>query len=291
MVGGRLPRSFSRSLQNMFLFIFGVQASWYYAAKGLAVNPGDTVRSLHKVNSRSEGSMESLEKAKKLAAFTAVDDFVKDNTVIGIGSGSTIVYGVQRLAERVRSEGLSVLCVPTSFQARQLILENKLKLTDLESNPQLDLAIDGADEVNKDMVLIKGGGGCLAQEKIVASCAKEFVVIADYTKDSKNLGEQYKKGIPIEVLPIAFQPIKNKIKEILGGEAVLRMAKMKAGPVITDNGNFILDWHFPENVHDNWNAVNVKIKMIPGVVETGLFVDMARKVYFGMADGNVKTVP
>ena len=81
MVGGRLPRSFSRSLQNMFLFIFGVQASWYYAAKGLAVNPGDTVRSLHKVNSRSEGSMESLEKAKKLAAFTAVDDFVKVNAL------------------------------------------------------------------------------------------------------------------------------------------------------------------------------------------------------------------
>lgn len=292
MLKASLCISHSRSLQNALLFTVGVHASlYYYTVKGLAVNSGDAVRSSQEASQQKDKvSMEPLEKAKKLAAVRAVDDFVKDNTIIGIGSGSTIVYAVERLAEKVRSEGLNVLCVPTSFQARQLILENKLKLTDLESHPQLDVTIDGADEVNSNLVLIKGGGGCLAQEKIVASCAKDLVIIADHTKDSQNLGEHYKKGIPIEVLPMAFQPVKYKIKEMLGGDAVLRMAKMKAGPVVTDNGNFILDWHFPESLRD-WKVINTKIKMIPGVVETGLFVDMARKVYFGMADGNVKTVP
>lgn len=107
----------------------------------------------------------SLEIAKKLAARKAVDDCVKDNSVLGIGSGSTIVYAVERLAERVQLEKLNVLCVPTSFQARQLIVQNNLQLTDLEINPTLDCAIDGADEVDANLTLIKGGGGCLLQVK------------------------------------------------------------------------------------------------------------------------------
>lgn len=105
----------------------------------------------------------SLEKAKQLAAFKAVDECVRDNTVVGVGSGSTIVYAVQRLRERVQSEKLNVICVPTSFQARQLIIKNKLILGELEINPVLDVAIDGADEVDVNMTLIKGGGGCLLQ--------------------------------------------------------------------------------------------------------------------------------
>lgn len=105
----------------------------------------------------------SLEKAKEIAACRAVDDYVKDGTAIGIGSGSTVVYAVKRLGERVKAEGLKVVCVPTSFQARQLIISNGLILGDLETNPVLDVTIDGADEVDKDMTLIKGGGGCLLQ--------------------------------------------------------------------------------------------------------------------------------
>lgn len=110
-----------------------------------------------------QSSAMSLEGAKRLAAFKAVDECVKNNTVIGVGSGSTIVYAVQRLAERVHAEKLNVICVPTSFQARQLIVKNKLVLGELEINPVLDVAIDGADEVDGDMTLIKGGGGCLLQ--------------------------------------------------------------------------------------------------------------------------------
>lgn len=105
----------------------------------------------------------SLEAAKKLAACKAVDDCVRDNMVLGVGSGSTIVYAVDRLKERVDKEKLNIVCIPTSFQARQLIIQNGLRLGELEINPELDCAIDGADEVDSKMVLIKGGGGCLLQ--------------------------------------------------------------------------------------------------------------------------------
>ncbi|OAD52092.1 Ribose-5-phosphate isomerase [Eufriesea mexicana] len=228
-----------------------------------------------------------LENAKKVAAYKAVDEYVKNNSVIGVGSGSTVIYVVHRLAERVKEENLNVVCIPTSFQARQLILKNHLTLGDLETYPELDCAIDGADEVDSDMNLIKGGGGCLLQEKIVASCANQFVVVADYTKNSQQLGEQYKKGIPIEVIPMAYTAIQKRIEDNYGGLAQVRMALAKAGPVITDNGNFILDWHFPEGL-SNWNKINIEISMMPGVVETGLFIKMAKKVFFGMPDGSVK---
>ncbi|XP_076630735.1 ribose-5-phosphate isomerase [Colletes latitarsis] len=247
-------------------------------------------RSITKVFSRITRNllkMGPLESAKKVAAYKAVDEYVKDNSVIGIGSGSTIIYAVLRLVERVKEENLNIICIPTSFQARQLILNNHLTLGDLETYPKLDCAIDGADEVDSEMNLIKGGGGCLLQEKIVASCADQFVIIADYTKNSQRLGEQYKKGIPIEVVPMAYIAIQRRIESTYGGTIKVRMALAKAGPVITDNGNFILDWDFPQNL-SNWNNINTEISMMPGVVETGLFINMVKKAFFGMPDGSVK---
>lgn len=222
------------------------------------------------------GELLTLESAKQIAAYKAVDEYVKNNSIIGIGSGSTVIYAVHRLVERVKEENLNVICVPTSFQARQLILNNHLKLGDLETYPKLDCAIDGADEVDSDMNLIKGGGGCLLQEKIVASCANQLIIVADYTKNSQKLGEQYKKGIPIEVVPMAYVAILRRIEDNYGGLVKVRMALAKAGPVITDNGNFILDWHFPRDI-SNWDKINIEISMIPGVVETGLFIKMAKK--------------
>ncbi|XP_041781581.1 ribose-5-phosphate isomerase [Anopheles merus] len=245
-----------------------------------------TNRALFSTQTTATAKM-SLEEAKKCAAYKAVDEYVKDNTVVGVGSGSTVVYAVHRIAERVKAEGLKLVCIPTSFQARQLIIEHGLVLGDLECNPRLDCAIDGADEVDAKMVLIKGGGGCLLQEKIVASCADRLVVIADYTKDSAKLGQQYRKGIPIEVAPMAYVPIKGKVESRFGGTLKLRMAVAKAGPVVTDNGNFILDWSFPADKEHDWDAVNREIMMIPGVVDTGLFVGMATKAYFGQQDGSV----
>ncbi|XP_069779641.1 ribose-5-phosphate isomerase isoform X2 [Narcine bancroftii] len=225
------------------------------------------------------------EEAKRQAGDVAVHNHVQNNHVLGIGSGSTIVYAVDTLAKRVRNEHLKVVCVPSSFQARQLILQHDLPLSDLDRHPELDLAIDGADEVDCDLNLIKGGGGCLTQEKIIASCAKKLIVIADYRKDSKHLGEKWKKGVPIEVIPMACMPVRRKIVAKYGGNVELRMAVSKAGPVVTDNGNFILDWKF-DNV-SNWKDVNVDIKMIPGVVETGLFINMVDRVYFGLRDGSI----
>ncbi|XP_023029809.1 ribose-5-phosphate isomerase [Leptinotarsa decemlineata] len=232
--------------------------------------------------------MSCINIAKKAAARAAVDRHVKSGNIIGIGSGSTVVFAVERLAERVSKEALKVKCVPTSFQARQLVIQHNLPLTDLEIHPELDICIDGADEVDSQMNLIKGGGGCLLQEKIVASCSKKLVIIADYTKDSQKLGDQYKKGIPIEVSPIAFVPIQNRIQKLYGGKVELRMAVNKAGPVITDSGNFILDWReFNQDI--NWNEINTELLLMPGIVDTGLFIQMASISYFGLADGSFKS--
>nr|XP_026269909.1 ribose-5-phosphate isomerase [Urocitellus parryii] len=230
-------------------------------------------------------TMSKTEEAKRVAGRAAVEDHVRNNQVLGIGSGSTIVHAVQRIAERVKQESLSLICIPTSFQARQLILQYGLTLSDLDRHPEIDLAIDGADEVDADLNLIKGGGGCLTQEKIVAGYASRFIVVADFRKDSKNLGEQWHKGIPIEVIPMAYVPVSRAVTRKFGGAIELRMAVNKAGPVVTDNGNFILDWKF-DQVH-KWSEVNTAIKMIPGVVDTGLFINMAERVYFGMQDGSV----
>lgn len=223
-----------------------------------------------------------------MAACRAVDDYVTKDMVLGIGSGSTIVYAVQRLKDVVKEKNLKVVCIPTSFQAKQLIVSNQLTLGELDTNPKLDLVIDGADECDSQMTLIKGGGGCLLQEKIVASCAEKMVVIADYTKNSVKLGQSYKKGVPVEVVPMAYVPIKQRIESEFGGECKLRMAVAKAGPCVTDNGNFILDWVFNPEQDIVWPEVNQKIQMIPGVVETGLFVNMAKCAYFGLASGEVE---
>ncbi|XP_045406008.1 ribose-5-phosphate isomerase isoform X1 [Lemur catta] len=173
-------------------------------------------------------TMSKAEEAKKLAGRAAVENHVRNNQVLGIGSGSTIVHAVQRIAERVKQENLNLVCIPTSFQARQLILQYGLTLSDLDRHPEIDLAIDGADEVDADLNLIKGGGGCLTQEKIVAGYASRFIVIADFRKDSKNLGDQWHKGIPIEVIPMAYVPVSRAVSQKFGGVVELRMAVNKA---------------------------------------------------------------
>jgi len=231
--------------------------------------------------------LDTVAQAKLRAAYAAVDNHVKDGQVVGIGSGSTVVFAVQRLAQRVRDENLRVICIPTSFQARQLILENKLVLGDLNANPVLDVAIDGADEVSAQLDCIKGGGGCLLQEKIVASNAEQLIIIADYSKIADYLGSVWKKGVPLEVIADCYVPIMRKLEK-MGGKPVLRMAKAKAGPCVTDNGNFIVDCDF--GVMQEPAKLEQRLLSIPGLVETGFFLQMAVKAYFGMQDGSVKTL-
>eukprot|EP00118_Oscarella_pearsei_P016593 m.159418 g.159418 ORF g.159418 m.159418 type:complete len:260 (+) comp38767_c0_seq7:21-800(+) len=232
----------------------------------------------------SRSMEDAVTKAKRSAAYRAVDENIKNGQKVGIGSGSTIIYAVDRLAQRAKEENLSLVCVPTSFQARQLIAAGNLVLSDLNQHPELDVAIDGADEVDLDLNCIKGGGGCQTQEKLVASCAKLFLIIADHRKDSVRLGEKWKKGIPIEVMPFAYVSVMSKIAA-LGLKPVLRMATQKAGPVITDNGNFVVDATFGQV--DDWQRMQQDLIGIPGVVETGLFINLAHKAYFGKSDGSV----
>ncbi|MFX1377752.1 MAG: ribose 5-phosphate isomerase A [Promethearchaeota archaeon] len=225
-----------------------------------------------------------IELGKKKAAIKAVEENVKKDMIVGIGSGSTVVYAVQKLGEINQEKSLNLKCIPSSFQAYQLIIENGLNLVSLEQYPEIDLDLDGADEVDKDLNLIKGGGGCLLQEKILASNSKNLIIIVDFRKNSGKLGRNWKKGVPIEVIPMAYFPIMTKLK-VLGGNPILRMAQAKSGPLITDNGNFIIDVDFGEI--DNPSELDRNFKRIPGVVDTGLFLGMASKVYVGTEGGEV----
>lgn len=220
--------------------------------------------------------MDWTEAAKRKAATEAVKH-VKDGFVVGLGSGSTAAHAIENIGDRVVREGLHVLGVPTSYQASMLAVKYGISLTTLEEHSTPDLTIDGADQIDRKMDLIKGMGGALAREKIVASSSKEFIVIADETKRVGVLGEN-DHPVPLEILPFALKPIMSKIVE-LGGSPVLREGKGKVGPVITDNGNVVVDAHF--GLIRAPGELEAKLKGLAGVVETGLFVDMADIVYFG----------
>jgi ribose 5-phosphate isomerase A len=213
---------------------------------------------------------------KRKAAFEAVKH-VEDGFVVGLGSGSTAALAIEALGEKVKRERLSVLAVPTSYQAFLLAAECGIAVTSLEEHGVIDVTIDGADQIDPKLNLIKGMGAALAREKIVASASKQNIIIADESKRVKVLGENG-HPVPVEVLPFAIAVVKRKIEEV-GGKAVLREGKGKVGPVITDNGNAVLDAVFGE-IH-NPAKLEVKLKMIPGVVETGLFVGLATTAYIG----------
>jgi ribose 5-phosphate isomerase A len=218
----------------------------------------------------------SSEEAKRKAASAAVMH-VKDDFVVGLGSGSTAAYAIEALGERIKRESLSVLGVPTSYQAFLLAVRYGIAVTTLEEHPLLDVDIDGADQIDPKLDLIKGMGAALAREKIVASASKLNVIVADETKKVGALGENG-QAVPVEVLPFAIPAVKRRI-EAVGGEPSLREGKGKVGPVVTDNGNVIVDAVF--GVIDNAAELELKLKMIPGVVETGLFVGLADIAYVG----------
>ncbi len=206
----------------------------------------------------------------KMKAAKAVIEYVKDGMVLGVGSGTTVTYFIEELGKRISKDNLEILTVPSSYDTRFKLVEKGIKITTLEEYSALDLAVDGADEIDQDLNLIKGGGGCLFLEKIVADAAEEFMVIADEGKLVGRLGE--KNPVPVEVHPFAFSHVVKRI-ESMGGKPVVRAAnKGKVGPVITDNGNFILDVKFHE-IKDPKN-LEKELNLIPGVIENGLFIDM-----------------
>lgn len=215
---------------------------------------------------------------KRLAAETAAA-LIEEGMVVGLGTGSTAAYLVHALARRMQA-GLSIVgAVPTSEATAQLAGSLGIPLTDLDTHPELDLAIDGADEIDGQLRLIKGGGGALLREKIVASAAKHFIIIADATKQVTQLG--LKMPLPVETIPFAISPVRRRL-ETLGAMVLVRQS---AGRVyMTDNGNVILDCAFPNGI-TNPSELDASIHRIVGVVETGLFLNMAEQAIIGGSGG------
>ncbi|CAI4226626.1 unnamed protein product [Auanema sp. JU1783] len=238
--------------------------------------------------SSNASALSPIEQAKRAAALACFKNHIKSGDRIGVGSGSTVKYLVEHIKTGLESGTLKdIVCVPTSFLTRKWLMDAGIPLTDLEMTPELDVCIDGADEIDVNLTLIKGGGGCLAREKIVQFASKHFYVIADHTKESVKLGEHYSK-IPIEVLPFAVQPLLRSIAKMEGGETSLRMATNVCAPALTDNNNYIIDWTFDKSKTYDWIGVHNRIINLPGVVETGLFFGVVKKAYLAFPDLTIK---
>lgn len=216
---------------------------------------------------------------KKSVGITAAG-FVKDGMIIGIGTGSTVVYFIEELGRRVK-QGLNIQGAATSYQSRMLCAENGIPLIDLMHLDHIDAAFDGADEIDPALNAIKGGGAAHTYEKIIASMADEFILIADQSKLVDRLCAKF--PLPVEVIPGALSFAVRKISE-LGGDARIRKALRKDGPVVTENGNFILDISFHTIPHD-LNELDVRLRRIPGLIETGLFLGIAKRALIGFDDG------
>ncbi|EAW36889.1 ribose-5-phosphate isomerase RpiA [Lyngbya sp. PCC 8106] len=207
----------------------------------------------------------------------AAADRVQSGSIVGLGTGSTTAYTLQYLGERLQSGELKdIKGVPTSFQSSVLAKQYGIPLTTLDEIDHMDIAIDGADEVDPNKNLIKGGGAAHTREKIVDSLADQFIVVVDSSKLVDKLGSTFL--LPVEVIPLAITPVMNKIEK-LGGKPTLRMGVKKAGPVITDQGNMVIDVKFDSI--DNPAELEKTLNNIPGVLENGLFVGVADVILVG----------
>ncbi len=231
--------------------------------------------------------MSDLQTQMKQAVATAAVEQIKDGMVLGLGSGSTAALMIEALGAKLSAGQLKdIVGVTTSFQGEVLASQFGIPLRSLAAVERIDLAIDGADEVDPAFQLIKGGGACHVQEKLVASLAKRFVVVVDSTKIVERLNLDFQ--LPVEVIPSAWTQVQNTLAN-LGGNAQLRMAVRKAGPVITDQGNLVLDVSFDGGISDPEN-LEKRINNIPGVLENGLFVNIADEVLVGEVNNGMANV-
>ncbi|MGP9790427.1 ribose-5-phosphate isomerase RpiA [Roseinatronobacter sp. NSM] len=228
-----------------------------------------------------------VDRAKFAAAHCAAD-FVQDGMRVGLGTGSTAAWLVRRLGQRVRQEGLRIIAVPTSTRTSQLAREVGINVVSLDEARWLDLTIDGADEFDAELTLIKGGGGALLQEKIVATASDQMIVITDAAKEVATLGAF---PLPVEVIPFGWQASKALVEEILASMDVMgRQSSLRMNgdqPYVTDEGNYILDLALGRI--GNARQLAMVLNQVPGVVENGLFVDIADQVVIGHADGTCET--
>ncbi len=207
----------------------------------------------------------------------AAADRVQSGSIVGLGTGSTTAYTIQFLGDRLKSGELKdIIGIPTSFQAEVLAKQYGIPLTTLDAVDHIDIAIDGADEVDPHKNLIKGGGAAHTREKIVDYLAEQFIVVVDSSKIVERLGSSF--PVPVEVIPMAIAPVMRAIEK-LGGKPELRMGVKKAGPVITDQGNMVVDVKF-DIINDPANLEKT-LNNIPGVLENGLFIGVTDLVLVG----------
>ena len=209
--------------------------------------------------------MKSVNEAKKEAALRAVR-LIQDGQTIGLGTGSTANFAIIELSKRVKIEGLNLRFVASSYETSQLASKLGLDCLSLEYFSQLDISIDGADEIDPELNLIKGGGGAHTQEKIMHSMTKRFIVIADSSKRVKTLGKAF--PVPIEIVPCAKSIVSKNLERLGAKKYKLRVSANKSGPRITDNGNWIIDAYFEI---DNPLKLELELNKISGVLENGIF--------------------
>ncbi|MCJ2513763.1 MAG: ribose-5-phosphate isomerase RpiA [Candidatus Thermoplasmatota archaeon] len=217
---------------------------------------------------------------KRLAAEKACD-YIEDGMILGLGTGSTVDYALRKIGKMV-NEGIKIKGIPTSFRTKKIAIEEKIPLTSLEDNPEIDITIDGADEVDSELRLIKGGGGALTREKMIAYYSKKVIIIIDETKVVKMLGIDF--SLPVEVVKFGWTLTKNKLKEF---NCNVELRKIMNNPYITDNSNYIIDCEF-DRIKDP-EQLEKDINLIPGVVENGLFIGLADDVIVGSKQG-IKTL-
>lgn len=217
-----------------------------------------------------------IDEAKKRAAAQAANH-ITDGMVLGIGSGTTTAEAIKIIGSKLKEGILSdIKGVPTSYHSINEAVKAKIPLTTLDEYPQLDVGIDGADQIDRQLNAIKGHGGAMLREKIVAACCKTYILIADETKLTERLGTD--QEVYLEVHPFAITPVLNKIIK-MGSKATIRQAASKLGPVITDNGNNLIDAYF--GPIKNPRKFNSRLHSVQGLIETGLFIGYSKLAYIG----------
>merc|ERR1712176_296799 len=234
----------------------------------------------------------SQDELKKIVGYKAVDDYVKSGQVVGLGTGSTAYYAVERVGEKLKSGELeNIVCIPTSIRTKEQAEELGIPLVTLNTHSKLDVAIDGADEVDPDLNLVKGGGGALLREKMVEICADKFIVIVDESKLTDGLGPGF--PVPVEITPFCHEHTLRTVGELPsceGCKPILRMGSSANNKVdgdeiaVTDNGNYIVDLHFKEPIKDAPKMAS-EIKNVVGVVDHGLFCGLTTAVIIAGSDG------
>jgi len=218
----------------------------------------------------------NTEQLKKIAAEKATEE-VRNGMVVGLGTGSTVYYALLKLGAMVR-DGLNIVGIPTSDGTEKIATEQNIPLSTLAAHPTIELTIDGADEVDAHLNLIKGGGAALVREKIIANASKRILIVVDESKVSRVLGTSF--ALPVEIVRFGWEATQREVDKICGKSDIRGGIE---NPLVTDNGNYILDCHFdgiPEP-----KKVELQLNNIPGVVENGIFVDRADKLIIGTSSG------